>query len=357
MRSILFLGLVLRLIAIMIGPIAEDDWARYVWEGNSILSGGDPYSSPPETFFLDASLEEKAHRILSQVNHPDWPAIYSPLVEVFFAIAAWIDPYEIYPILILYLFCDLWIAKYIFEVGGLIPLGLFFLNPLWIKETYCNVHFEILMIFFVILGLSKIKHSFFFMGIATHIKIFAGLFLIILPPKNYKHLFYFGFGFLFPYWVAYIWFGDGKSFLNLFLFAKEFTFNSFFFHYISNEVWKEGIRLFFFIIVVFSIIHNKNSQHKTFVWTWGFTYLLSFMPVVNPWYFLLVLPFAALNRDLILLFVLSIPQVSYLTYTRLGDFSHGFYDLPNEIMGLELLGFLIGLGVRSYLISRKDSPK
>ncbi len=108
--------------------------------------------------------------------------------------------------------------------------------------------------------------------------------------------------------------------------------------------WIAIILLLCFILSWFWLVRKKNFQDSEFIWLSGilFFLFLAFLPVSNAWYFLFLLPFAILSRSVFLHFSVWIPQTLYLTKTRLGIPTEGFYDLPNFVPILILLG--IGFG-------------
>jgi hypothetical protein len=67
---------------------SSDDVYRYLWEGRVQLHGVNPYSLAPD----DPTLAPLRDENWSNVNHPNWPAIYPPLAQLEFAILAAIHP-------------------------------------------------------------------------------------------------------------------------------------------------------------------------------------------------------------------------------------------------------------------------
>ena len=69
---------------------ASDDMARYRWEGLVQLAGDDPYRQPPD----DPSLIPLAAQFADHgdINHPDWPAIYPPGMQLWQRAVASISP-------------------------------------------------------------------------------------------------------------------------------------------------------------------------------------------------------------------------------------------------------------------------
>lgn len=64
-------------------PVSDDVY-RYLWEGRVQLAGLSPYLLAPD----DARLGHLRDENWTQINHPDHPAIYPPLIESVFALVA-----------------------------------------------------------------------------------------------------------------------------------------------------------------------------------------------------------------------------------------------------------------------------
>ncbi|MDG2150310.1 MAG: hypothetical protein P8N09_12380 [Planctomycetota bacterium] len=66
-----------RLLALPATP--SDDVHRYLWEGRVLSAGHDPYRlSPDSPDLAHLALSAPEH---SEINHPDWPAIYMPFMQ------------------------------------------------------------------------------------------------------------------------------------------------------------------------------------------------------------------------------------------------------------------------------------
>ncbi len=74
--------------ALLLGTSPSDDTYRYVWEGRVQVAGVNPYRHPPDDPKLLALRDED----WSKINHPDYPAIYGPVVQLEFLAAAALAP-------------------------------------------------------------------------------------------------------------------------------------------------------------------------------------------------------------------------------------------------------------------------
>lgn len=64
--------------------LLSDDIYRYTWEAQVVLSGNNPYFSPPDSAELE-KIREKYQDVYEPLNNKDLPAIYPPLPQYLFA--------------------------------------------------------------------------------------------------------------------------------------------------------------------------------------------------------------------------------------------------------------------------------
>ncbi len=155
--SILF-----RAVLIFSFPNLSDDIYRFIWDGNLIINGINPFGDLPSTI-IDSGKDLRGITpdLYEKLNSPDYYTIYPPIAQLINVIAVSIFPTNWWGAAIvmkLFLFA--------FEVGNIflvrqllqkfaIPTKnvlLYALNPLIIIEIVGNLHFEGGMIFFLLLG-------------------------------------------------------------------------------------------------------------------------------------------------------------------------------------------------------------
>ncbi|MCW7482608.1 hypothetical protein [Leptospira kanakyensis] len=373
--EIFLIGLSLRVIFIFLPPVWEDDWARYLWEGNLIRNGESPYEIAPENSFQKSNLSELETEILSQINHPDWTTIYTPFVLFYFALFSlgFSGIFLKLSYLILETFSFLLYSK---GKPFKFPL-LYWIFPILIKEVYLNYHFEILILslFWIFLNTIKYKKytlSSFIFGLAVHIKFFSLFYFIYLiqnlPFKNWKKqwkesfflILSFVFGFFIFYFIYYLIFPNSNDFgfNNLLRFGGSFKFNQFYepfwkiFGVMDLRTFPLTFLLSTMLIFLFINLEKKDRFRKIkFISVKLDLYFLlgylslCLLPVYNPWYFLILLPILVTSKSerIFPWILVLVPQLSYLTSFRLGlEFTY-FYEIPNSILLLEALISLIGL--------------
>ncbi|MFQ3607746.1 MAG: hypothetical protein SNJ55_03830 [Chloroherpetonaceae bacterium] len=144
-------------------PNLSDDFYRFIWDGRLLLHGENPFAKQPSAY----SQEELAmlglsEDLFSKLNSPNYFSVYPALCQLGFWLGAAISPSSV---LLSVVVMKLYLL--LFECGTLFLLpklctalgvdkknALYYgLNPLVIIEIGGNLHFEAVMIFFLVLTL------------------------------------------------------------------------------------------------------------------------------------------------------------------------------------------------------------
>ncbi|MFT6829080.1 MAG: alpha-1,6-mannosyltransferase [Roseivirga sp.] len=189
-------SMLLRLLLLFSIPALSDDVYRFIWDGRLITQFVDPYKQLPIDY-LSQGIEGITPDLFLKLNSPDYFSVYPPFNQIFFFLSVLISPgSEFWSIVILRL------VIFIFELGniGLIRkllrhyklpdrYGLFYaLNPMVILELTGNLHFEGIMIYFLLLALwyfeqNKLHWSAVFFGLSVATKFLPLIFLPLLIRK------------------------------------------------------------------------------------------------------------------------------------------------------------------------------
>jgi hypothetical protein len=158
-------GILFRLVPFLALPNLSQDFYRFIWDGELLLSGQNPYLQTPndimaqgDTAIANAQTLYDGMGSLSARHFSNYP----PLNQVFFAIAAFLSGGQLLGAVIvlhlIMLLADLGILH--FGRKLLIHFKLdpkwafwYFLNPLVIVELSGNLHFEGVMLFFFVWAL------------------------------------------------------------------------------------------------------------------------------------------------------------------------------------------------------------
>ena len=159
--SLLFAAAILfRLSFLFSVPSLSDDYFRFIWDGRMLNLYHNPYTVMPSTFIQHSNqVNELLEELYAGMNSPNYYTVYPPVCQYIFAFAAWWFPNNLIGSIVV-----LRAASIIAELGTLILMkkllihfqlpktNLFWyaLNPLVILELSGNIHFESVMIFFLL---------------------------------------------------------------------------------------------------------------------------------------------------------------------------------------------------------------
>lgn len=163
------LGILLRLALVFAFPRLSDDVYRFIWDGQLILQGENPFTHPPEHYLTEGAATFPVDaRLLEQLNSPGYHSIYPPVAQAVFTAAVWLSPgswYGAAVVMKLFLLLTelgtLWLLLRLLGRFGLprSRLLLYWLNPLILVEIVGNLHFEGAMLCFLLLSLYLLTRS------------------------------------------------------------------------------------------------------------------------------------------------------------------------------------------------------
>lgn len=167
--KVLFATGVLIRVALLWGlPALSDDFYRFIWDGTLLKHGINPFGVLPEEA-LQMNVSGIDQALFEQLNSPNYYTIYPPLNQAIFWLSAQIGGAEnwLLSVNVMRLFLigadigTLLLLKSILERHGksIKNSFWFFLNPLVILEFAGNLHFEGLVIFFLVLGIHQFDRA------------------------------------------------------------------------------------------------------------------------------------------------------------------------------------------------------
>lgn len=162
-------AILFRIIALFALPNLSDDYFRFIWDGQLLNHDVNPFLQLPSAYMQDPSHASSlglTKELFEGLNSPDYFTIYPPVLQAVFFIGAWMFPTNIYGAVI-----TMKAVIFLAEMGSLaiiiqllrswkIPLfhlGIYAFNPLVIIELSGNLHFEALMIFFLLLAIALLN--------------------------------------------------------------------------------------------------------------------------------------------------------------------------------------------------------
>lgn len=352
-KTVFIWAFIFRLLGFLGEPIFEDDYFRYLWDGYRFATDGTPYGRPPEAFFNDPTVPKAFQAILSQINHPDIPAIYAPTFQYFFLIANWIASGQLWALKVLLMAVDLLLIAGLFRIVGVERTLLYAWNPLVIKEIAFTAHPDGLIPALLIGSwLFSSQGKQFVAGLLLAAAVASKASAWLLVPFMLLNIGGLGAGtFVGGYVLLYLpfWIQGATDASGFTVFAQEFEFNSALYGWVRlclSAYWARillgitflGVSAGYF--VHYWRLGNRSLPHGE----WLFGGLLLVSPVINPWYLLWLLPFACRYSSLGIWATSAAILLSYATglnleSSELAPYGHPAWVRPVEfgIIGLVFL--------------------
>ncbi len=196
-NTLLGTGILFRLLLLFSIPDLSQDFYRFIWDGRLLLQGYNPYLHLPDALinkpgFSIADARELYNGMgsLSAGHYTNYP----PLNQLCFAVAAFLGGKSIAGCVIVFKLIIISADIGIFCMGKKLlqrfqlpekNIFLYFLNPLVIVELTGNLHFEGVMVFFLIVSIYFLHtHNYLwaalFMAFSISIKLVPVMFLPLL---------------------------------------------------------------------------------------------------------------------------------------------------------------------------------
>ena len=341
-------GMLLRLLLIASIPKLSDDVYRFIWDGRLLTALEDPYKHLPN-YFLNRGVEGVDAVLYEKLNSKEYFSIYPPLNQLVFFIGALFSPQSVFWSIVV-----MRIVLLVFDWGNLkliqrllahykLPKHyglLYVLNPLVVLEFSGNLHFEVILIFFLLQAIwhyekGRLHISAIFFGLSVATKFIPLIALPLLLRKlGVKKTVIYGLivtgtlavTFLPLINTAHVW----AIWESLQLYYQKFEFNGSFYYLARwygfeteghNIIAKSGKWMMYATlgsIMIYSLLAKRKGRWpRQMVWVWLF-YLL-FATTVHPWY---VLPLLALSVFSRFRFPLVWSYLIFLTYI---NYSGGQY--------------------------------
>ncbi len=321
-RWLLYLGLALRLVLIFSIPNFSDDIWRFIWDGRLSASGIHPFAHVPD-YYIDNQLFPQgiSAGLYHRLNSPHWHTVYPPVSQAVFWLAGKMFPNSDYAAIVLIKFF-VWMGElgcvWILCRWRLWAAQLYALNPLVILETVANVHFEGIMLFFLLAGIyafqrQKETQGALYWALSFATKLTPLLFLPLLWVhlgfrRGFRAMLLFGvFSLLLflPLLDVEVVRNMGSS---IGLYFQKFQFNASFYYliravglvWIGRETgfqfgpWLSLVVLSGVLFLAFLLYRKKLSLVESLLFA---SFLqLSFSSTVHPWYVILPFGIAVLSE-------------------------------------------------------------
>lgn len=314
-KEIVAYAVFFRLIFLFSVPPLSDDFYRFIWDGRMIIDGVNPYLVLPSEF-IQTNSNRDFQFLFENMNSQNYFTVYPPINQFFFGLASFIGNGNIYfEIIALRSFIILAEIGTILVLPKLLQqfninknLSLFYiLNPLVIIELTGNLHFEGVMIFFLITAIyfavnNQILFSSIFWTLAIGTKLIPLIFLPVLikvvgVKKSLYHFNVIAFGcilMLLPFLSNEL---ISNFFSSLDLYFQSFEFNASI-YFLVREIgylikgWNTihfigpAMGILTFLGIVSILFFYKKKSNKSFLTACYFALLfyLLMATTVHPWY-------------------------------------------------------------------------
>lgn len=350
-KYLLAAGIIFRLLFLFSIPALSPDFYRFIWDGQVLLHGYNPYLHTPQELMAQTGFEIPNAEVLflkmgnlSAGNHTNYP----PVCQAIFALCAFVAGKSVLGAVIAFrliiLFCDLgiyYVGKKILAYLNL-PVKniyLYFLNPLVIAELTGNLHFEGIMVFFLFAAFyfllnKKIFPAAIFFAVSVAVKLVP----LMLAPLLLRWL---GFKKAASFYLAagitmialFIPFFSLQFFQNYYhtisLWFVNFEFNASI-YYLIREIgyYVKGydiihsvgkIMPIIIIAYIFMISYSKKNREVKFLFNNMLLVLSIYFflaTTVHPWYLVTLVALSIFTRYRFALIWSAMIMLSYFAYSQ-----------------------------------------
>lgn len=119
-KKVFGVAILLRILLLPLPPSLSDDSLRYVWDGHVVRAGFNPFLVAPEALELESLRRQGVTaEIWKELPHRDVPTVYPPLAQGLFTLASWL-PLPLIGVKILLCFADLLSCWAFFRLAALL---------------------------------------------------------------------------------------------------------------------------------------------------------------------------------------------------------------------------------------------
>ncbi|MYG03674.1 MAG: hypothetical protein F4173_15770 [Acidobacteriia bacterium] len=353
LSSLLVWAVVFRICGLLGGPFYEDDFYRYLWDGYRFATTGTPYVTAPEDSFTDPGVAPAMQSVLDRINYPELPTIYAPVTQSVFLLGYWLQPGSVAVLQAILIALDLVAVALLLRVAPPRNVLLYAWCPLVVKEIAFTAHPDgvgtcLLLAAVVLARNRRMQFAAVMLGLATGAKVF-GLVLapLVLAGTRIRYWLLFAATLAAVYAPFAVCGGSGVDSLQEF--ARGWEFNSLLFGLLKTAMPPFEARLALGLAFAafwgwYYARHLRTPGRHIPRGDWVFGALLAASPVINPWYLLWLLPFAAVFPSIWAWTASLAVLLSYVTGLNLQDYALHPYAQPLWVRGLEFGLVLCGVG-------------
>lgn len=372
-KQIITTAIALRIGAAFISPSLSDDVYRFIWDGQLIVHTQNPLLTTPDNYLAnlsgsssDFNYYQKLHGL---INHPQFYTCYPPLMQLVFAIAAFVGAksivVSIVVIKLLVAFSDCIAVIFLHKILKKLNIDnrlvlLYALNPLVIIEGAGNAHFEVMQVALMLVSFyylleQKLTLAAIFWGLAIVTKLLPLLLLpLLLRYLGLKKGIVFSMIAVSLAAVSFLPFLSIQT-INTFsqslnLYFQNFEFNASI-YYVAREIgwWVKGYNYISFIgpllmaifLLIYAIVFFTKQKLSFYEFSLFNLIILSlyyfFATTVHPWYIINLLPFALFTNKKYAFVWMAAAFLSYHAYGNV-PFKENYWILALEY-------FIVGVAI------------
>lgn len=346
---ILPVAAVLHLIAVFSLPELSDDYFRFVWDGRLLNNGLNPFLYLPTELMQapsNAGIYGLTPQLYEQLNSPDYYTVYPPICQLVFWLGAWLSPeslaghvYIMKGCVFLAQLATLLIIRRLLHKLKLPAalLAIYAFNPLVIVELTGNLHFEGIMIAFLMFSILLLLEGHWVgAAISFGLAVSTKLLPLMLLPLLIRRL----------GWLRSILFGgivgivtllcflpilSSEALLNqsqsLDLYFQSFEFNASLYYLLRQlGLWITGFnlislfgRLLMLLTLGAILFYSWREEEPRLAnlpsaMMWVYFIYFACATTVNPWYIAPLISFAVFSRFRFLLVWTALLPLTYFTY-------------------------------------------
>ena len=181
-------------------PALSDDFYRFIWDGRLLAAGYHPFAEVPSFYMSQpVSIPGINAALYNHLNATETFTVYPPLAQFIFWLCVTLSPESVYGsviamkvVILCFEIATLWILSKVLREFKQPPTAvlLYALNPLVILELTGNLHFEGIMIFFLLGGIwfLGVEGKRFLSPMAYALSICTKLIPLLFLPLLVRHL-------------------------------------------------------------------------------------------------------------------------------------------------------------------------
>lgn len=341
LKKLLAIAFIFRLVFLVSLPALSDDYFRFIWDGQLSASGINPF------LFTPGEIIDFNPELYGRLNSQNYYSVYPPVMQgVFYITGLFTSSNTIAPVVLMR--CAIILAEagtiyFLLKILGISGKNksrvlLYALNPLIIIELTGNLHFEGIMLFFLIAAFYLLMKklmilSAIFFSLAVCTKLIPLILLpLLLRHLNIKRFVTYILKMVIISVLLFLPFASSQLFTHIFesveLYFQHFEFNASIYYLIrAVGYWVKGYNIIAFsgkmlpiVFVVFMAVYT--SRYRPVKWQGFFNATLFFFfiyyllaLVVHPWYLSMLVLFSVLTQYRYAIAWSAVICFTYVTYS------------------------------------------